>query len=165
MRRTTSNIFILLLLIGWIIPVAYFGFTNGAPPWLPAFLIQRTNVSRLFYREQSGFWIYELSYRRENCINFEPFCEQDYFRMYPFGYRTRFQRFMSSSNPEVREAISLWIKNKLDADNGENPVREIRITRFAYLAKAEGKPTGHYRQPQSADLTKAVIHPIANFEY
>lgn len=165
MRRVSANIFILLLLFGWIVPVAYFGFTDAAAPWIPDFLTKRTNVSRLFFKEQSAFWVYELDYRRNGAAEFETLREEDYFRMRPFGFRTRFQRIMASPNPATREALARWIKTKLDAEDGGNPVQEIRILRFAHHANAVEAPSGHYTQPRRSDLVEAVIYPIANFEY
>jgi hypothetical protein len=162
--KILNNALVLFFLVGWIVPVAYFGFLNTDPPWIPHFFMQRVNVSRLFFRETPSWWIYELQYRPIHSTGFQIWTEQTCFQMRPFGFRTRFQRLVASSS-QCRASLAEWVRKDWDSKNPNNPIAEIRMVRFPDNANRTSQLTGHYVQPTSADFSEKNVSTIADYAF
>lgn len=145
--------------------MGYLGLTNANPFWVPEAIRQRANVSRLFYYETNALPVYEIWYQTRHADKPARLDEADFFRMRPFGYRTRLQRLLSKSDPPKREALAGWIQKKSSEKNPRDPVIQITIIRFPSLKPKSGELTGHYRQIRSEEVAQDSIETLGTYDY
>jgi len=164
-RAIPRNAPIFFFLFFWIVPVLYFGLFDASPPWLPAAVAQRANISRLFAKIPPNLAVYELQYRRQGAEIYEIFPEEEYFKMRPFGYRSRMQRGMALADRSRQEALIQWARGRLEQRLGRGSVAAMRILIIPYEIGPAHWPGGRYRQPSSLDVEPSKLTVLSEYKF
>ena len=147
----------------WLVPVLYYAVTNSPPPWLPEFLQRRTNVSRLFSSEVPVWAIYAVQYRTSGSEAFQFLTEEDFFRMKPFGHRTRLQKVIAIASPQQREELCQWLHKRLEACTKEKII-SIRISAYPSTTVPTVSGTG-YRQPAPQSIDPKTFEVLTQVDF
>lgn len=164
-KRLQCNAGIFLFFVVWIFPVLYYGVTDTRPPWLPEFVAQRANVSRLFPKEDRRVTIYEIRYRRHSQPEFSAYDESDGFPMRPFGFRSRMQRALRQASPARREALLEWVRERLNRKAPSDAVAEIRLLRFSIPTGNSSEISGGYVQATSSSADPENVQTLSAHVY
>jgi len=78
--------------------------------------------------------------------------EHDFFKMYVFGYRTRFHRFMSRAHrvkdKKLWQELAAWIRERYSERDSNHLLPEaVRFVWAWTKVDAKNVPVGHWRKP------------------
>ncbi len=143
----------------WIIPLLYMGFTNRIFPRMPPALSFLHNASALFAKSVSSWpqYFIEMRFQPDG-----PWTEYDYtddFKMKPFGYRTRVNRFFEifsrgEYNKMAREELARWIRGRYALKNPGKPLPiAIRFTDARVPLRSDGFD-GHWKNKPLSEFSQ-----------
>jgi len=141
----------------WLVPMAQVGYRGGAPASWPINVRDLYSVSCLFGQASERVSMFYVQVRRANHRGWEDLDEREYFKLEPFGHRTRFDRFMSrfgyqADSDLARRELGEWLAA---ADRAGDPTRApIIAVRFVWtdrIIDAEHPPDGRWRKPPRAE--------------
>lgn len=129
---SSAVFFVTLFLIFWLIPMSVQGFFKWSYPGLPKTFVDWHRASCLFtgkMRSWAYFYVQMWSDTKRDWVTLN---ERSYFKMEPFGYRTRFDRFVSRyRRPEDKKRvieIFNWLRDQYMKANPDVAVpRAMRL--------------------------------------
>ena len=117
--RTRDLILAALFTVGWLLPVAVSSWRGGPPSSWPTRARDFYSVSCLFGTASDRVSMFYVQVRREGLAGWQDFDEGEYFRLEPFGHRTRFDRFMARfgiGDADRSWMLELWAQNLTDEE-------------------------------------------------
>jgi hypothetical protein len=141
----------LLVLVVWIVPITE-GAIGAAPgPWWPSVMRDLGSISCLFRHRPEHVTYYFMLVLREGRRDWEPVDEARLFPMEPFGYRSRFDRFMErfgGARERAREDLARWVAARdRELEPARAPVVAVRFLVGAKKIDPAEPPSGRWRQP------------------
>ncbi|MCA9680921.1 MAG: hypothetical protein KC457_01900 [Myxococcales bacterium] len=156
--RTRDLILAALFTVGWLLPVAVSSWRGGPPSSWPTRARDFYSVSCLFGTASDRVSMFYVQVRREGLAGWQDFDEGEYFRLEPFGHRTRFDRFMArfgvgDSGEQAREELAHWLAARdRERQPGSAPIIAVRFLWTDRHIDAEDPPQGCWRKPPRAEL-------------
>ncbi len=138
-------------LVLWLGPMAYRGLTNRPMPGLPRLLTYLHNVSALFPTAMPYWRVDYVLIRPEGSDAWTALPEAEYFRMTPFGHRTRLHQLMNISltpgGHARRAEAAAWIRARYIARHPQRPrPAAVRFVGAQYRTGRDA-PRGPWRTP------------------
>lgn len=141
-----------LLLVFWLIPIAYQAVAAVGPRWFGRSAQEVYQISALFTDRHEGLSQFYIRYRREGTREWVDLNEIEYFQHRPFGFRNRFDRFMMryafkkdhKRHLQRRAFLADWI---IERDRLLHPGEPVIVqVRFYFVTHKLGEtpPTGHW---------------------
>jgi len=154
----------LFFLLVWILPMGYSGLFNKDVPFFPRTLCYLQKISRLFTHSIESWQIFYLQARPENSEKWITLDETDYFRLKPFGYRTRLHQILAKTkdaegfrrgeNTEKlrHKEIARWVARRYAELYPDKPrIEQIRIVcAFHNVAPKEDIKGRWFNRPLNA---------------
>lgn len=152
--------------IAWLIPMGLSGLIGYPPEWLPTRMRDIYSVSCLFDDRPTRHSSFYVQLRYEDSPAFVEWEESDFFRMQPFGHRTRFDRYMSrygwrKNDKLARKQLAEWIATrhaKVHPDRA--PVVAVRFLFVDTLIDGGEAPQGHWEKPRCSTLPPSQLHRV-----
>lgn len=158
---TRKNIFSCLFFLAvWIFPIIYTGLTNRDVPGMPRTLAYIQRIAFLFTRGIPYWPVYYIQAIPEGAEEWITLPEEDYFKLKPFGYRTRLHQMLINSDygigfakgrqraKEREEEVMKWIAKKYDESHPDGPkLNALRLIRALYPTDQKPKERGHWQKP------------------
>ena len=157
-----------LLIVFWLIPLAYTGGCGKTVPYFGKYLNYSYGVAALFTTKMT-YWknLYVQIKTNEN-PEWVIVDEYKYFPMNPFGHRTRLSRGYNHSfrfdaarhkgiGKSRRKEIAEFIRSRYEQDNPGIKVTEMRFIHvLQYVGEPElADPKGHWEQPPLSTFPEA----------
>jgi hypothetical protein len=151
----------LLVLVVWIVPISEGAIQAAPASWWPTIVRDLGSISCLFrYRPESVSY-YFVQVLRAGRREWEPLDERAMFPMEPFGYRSRFDRFMERfghRSETARLDLARWVAAR---DRELNPVRSpvvaVRFLAGAQKIDRARPPAGRWHKPDPATAPARIL--------
>jgi hypothetical protein len=151
----------LLVLVVWLVPISEGAIQAAPAAWWPTIVRDLGSISCLFRHRPESVSYYFVQVLRSGRREWEAIDERALFPMEPFGYRSRFDRFMErfGHRSEVaRLDLARWVAAR---DRELNPVRSpVVAVRFLAGAQAIDRarpPAGRWHKPDPAAAPTRVL--------
>jgi len=169
-------------LIIWIIPITYTGLFNRDMPGFPRTLCYLQRIAILFTHSIESWPIFYIQVRSHENNQWQTLEEEDYFRLKPFGYRTRLNSILyhakdslgyKEGNDRVtdrRKEMAEWIASRYARLNPQkNDIDTVRFVAAFYYTQKADVIKGRWRRPAlntfSKDQTMVIsVHDIIKNE-
>jgi len=166
----------LLFIILWLLPVMYTGLVNRDVLLLPRTLCYLHRISFLFTHGTPVWTNYYIQGLPEDSNAWVTLPESDYFRLQPFGYRTRLHAVLSAKlqhyalgypqgqgQQQAREAeLARWISQRYNSTRQRS--QGLEAVRFMFANSPLGDNasiSGHWRKPALDSFQKRKIHVLS----
>lgn len=150
-----------LVLVVWIVPISE-GAIGAVPgPWWPTLVRDLGSISCLFRHRPESVSYYFMQVRREGRRAWELVDEAAMFPMEPFGYRSRFDRFMErfgARHEPARADLARWVAARdRELDPARPQVVAVRFLAGAKRIDPADPPAGHWQQPGLRDGPTKIL--------
>lgn len=150
--------------LAWLLPMAWVGLRGASPSGWPTQARDLYSVSCLFGQAHERVSMFYLQARYADRSGWHDLSEREYFRLEPFGHRTRFDRFMvrfghRAEHQPARRELAEWIAARELALHPERP--PIVAVRYVWADReisAATPPTGRWQKPPRAQAGR--IHQL-----
>jgi len=168
MKVSKRDIFGLsLALILWIIPITYSGIFSKNMPGFPRTFCYLQRIAMLFTHSIESWPIYYVQVKSYSSDQWITLREENYFRLKPFGYRTRLFTILYFSKDSLgfqkgidrdaarREELAQWIATRYARLNpNESDIESVQFV-AAFYNTQEGKAVqGRWHRPRLDSFTK-----------
>ena len=168
MKIKKKDIFaFLFFIIIWIIPITYTGIFNCDMPGFPRTLCHLQRIAILFTHSIESWPIFYIQVRSHENNQWQTLKEEDYFRLKPFGYRTRLFTILYFSKDSLgfqkgidldaarREELAQWIAARYARlYPHESDIESVQFVAAFYYTQ-EGKAIqGRWRKPRLESFAK-----------
>lgn len=176
--REKDLIACILFILLWLIPIFYTGITNKDFPLMPRTINYLQRISFLFVNSEENWPIFYIQVRPQNSNTWITLNENDFFKLKPFGYRTRLNQLLIYYHSEhgYEEGrgkkvnrlteLSRWIYKKY-YEKYNVRLDSLRILKSYYNINDQFSNVGHWRKPEISfvpkDRFKLIF--IYNFVY
>lgn len=157
----------LLVLVVWAVPISEGAIQAAPASWWPTVVRDLGSISCLFRHRPESVAYYFVQVLRAGRRDWEPIDERAMFPMEPFGYRSRFDRFMErfgARSERARLDLARWVA----ARDGElhperSPVVAVRFLAAAQKIDPARPPQGRWHKPAPiANPTRVLsIHDLS----
>lgn len=166
-------------LIFWIVPLLYVNLSKQEIAFFPRTLTYFQRVGLLFTDGIERWPNYYIQALPENSQDWITLPENDYFRLQPFGYRTRLNQMLlpfvqyaygyqhwHTTRMERNEEVAVWIKNRYEKLYPYQPrLKAVRIV-LAWYDMNESTPVyGHWRQPPLESFPKDKVSVLSTHNF
>lgn len=164
----------LFFLVTWLIPITYVGLSARPVHFIPSAFQGLHNISCLFIVAPKAWQNVYYQVRLEGSRRWATVAEEDYFRMKPFGYRTRAHRllvesvFEGSRGELQRQELARFIKDRHEAlHHASPPVTAVRfLAAHYYVGEAEmAHPAGRWTRPALEQVDKSRVTVISEHDF
>jgi hypothetical protein len=160
----------------WLVPIAWTGLTYGPFPGMPRTLEYLQTIAYLFVPAKPTWPAYYIQAIPEGSESWVTVPEERFFRLKPFGYRTRLSQVLARTHyadryergqkrERARHAeLAEWVARRSAAEDG----RELRSVRFVVGFVHAGDPgmtRGRWRTPPLADLPPERVHVLSTHDF
>lgn len=141
----------------WLVPMAYVAYLGGAPVSWSITVRDLYSVSCLFGQASARVSMFYVQVRRLGQRGWEDLDEGEYFKLEPFGHRTRFDRFMSrfgyrAESQPARQELGEWLAATERERHPERaPITALRFVWADRMISADHPPQGRWRKPPRAE--------------
>jgi hypothetical protein len=135
----------------WLLPVAYHSLAHRPLPGAPPLLLQTTNVSCLFLRPQDYVPVQYIQVLLPGQTDWSTEDDRHYFRMSPFGHRTRFDELLRKrldSEQALRE-VAAYVRLRHTRRTGVAP---LAVRFVAGIVLNPEDPSGHFVKPPLSEI-------------
>ena len=153
-----------LVLVVWLVPISEGALQAAPASWWPTVIRDLGSISCLFRHRPTQVNYFHVQVLREGRRGWEPIDEQALFPMQPFGYRSRFDRFMERfgmRRESARRDLARWIAAR---DNALFPARApvvgVRFLGGARPIAAERPPAGRWHKPDASGARILSTHDL-----
>jgi hypothetical protein len=151
----------LLVLVVWVVPISQGAIQAAPATWWPTVVRDLGSISCLFRHRPESVSYFFIQVLRDGRREWEPIDERAMFPMEPFGYRSRFDRFMErfgAKQETSRLDLARWVAAR---DRELNPTR-APVVAVRFLAGAQKidparPPSGHWQKPAPTPQTVRVL--------
>lgn len=140
----------LLFIFIWIIPITYTGLSNKDMPFFPRTLCYLQRIAMLFTHSIESWPVYYIQVKLDDGKQWITLKEEDYFRLKPFGYRSRLHQILYYSKDSVgfpkgkeksserQREMAFWIAKKFESLHPQrSKVDAVRfVVAFYHIQKA-----------------------------
>lgn len=149
--RARDRVAVWLFIALWLIPVGYRGAMHRAPPLLPKPLARLSNISCLFSKAMPTWRVFYVQYRDRPGGPWQELDTSRWFRLEPFGHRTRLTRYLENwpaRGDAARAELAAWLADAYQAELPDRPTpHEIRFLRARIGVRDDAPPTGCWERP------------------
>ncbi|MDC0718408.1 hypothetical protein [Nannocystis bainbridge] len=151
----------LLVLVVWLVPIGQGAIQAAPATWWPTIVRDLGSISCLFRHRPESVPYFFMQVLREGRREWEPVDERALFPMEPFGYRTRFDRFMErfgAKHEASRLDLARWVADRDRTLNPkQNPVVAVRFLAGSQKIDPARPPVGHWQKPEPTPQTVRVL--------
>ena len=152
----------------WILPISQGALVGTVRMFDSPTVRQYYRISCLFGVMSSSVHMYHVEFQRRGSPAWEVFDEPAYFKMEPFGNRTRFDRFMTRwarLNSRARREFVRWLTRRDREQHPEfSPISRVRFLVTPRRIRPESPPRGAFQKPRRPPRGKERVHVLAVHE-
>lgn len=145
-----------LVLLLWLVPMAWRGLLHRPPPGLPSALATLSNVSCLFSRATPTWTVFYVEVRDREGGPWRVVDDGLDFGLQPFGHRTRLHRYLvrwgDPGDEPARDEAAQYLFARQRAREPEHPWVELRFVRAPIPVRADRPPTGAWQRPELREI-------------
>lgn len=143
-----------LVLVVWAIPISEGAIQAAPAAWWPTVVRDLGSISCLFRHRPESVPYYFVQVLRAGRRDWEPIDEAALFPMQPFGFRSRFDRFMErfgARSERARLDLARWVAARdRELDPGRSPIVAVRFLAGAQKIDPARPPAGRWHKPDVA---------------
>lgn len=143
----------LLVLVVWLVPISEGALQAAPATWWPTVVRDLGSISCLFRSRPESVAYYFAQVQRAGRRDWEAIDERALFPMEPFGYRSRFDRFMErfgARQERARGDLARWIAARDRELNPErSPVSAVRFLAASQAIDPARPPAGRWHKPSA----------------
>ena len=144
----------------WLLPASYYNLIGRNIPGIPAAFGRFYKISRLFYWRMESWPAYYLQILPESSSNWVNLPEQDYFRMQPFGYRSRLTQLINMTSflgSAMLVELAMWLRDRWETEHPDQTLLMMRLVAFYYPTKQGPHFPGRWKPPEAPPAGKTVV--------
>jgi len=158
----------------WIIPMAYTGLTNIDFPLMPRVLTYWQRTSFLFPYGIKSWPVYYIQAQFEGEPKWTTLDESQFFKLKPFGYRTRLHQFFyarkdisdyahgNETELNRQRELALWVQKRYQQLHTDaKPITKVRFIAGFYIVGDDPAPRGHWQKPELEFFSKHLRRIIS----
>ena len=153
-----------LVLVVWLIPISEGALQAAPASWWPTVIRDLGSISCLFRSRPESVAYFHAQVLRAGRREWEPIDETAMFPMQPFGYRSRFDRFMErfgGKNERARVDLARWIAVRDgELDPARMPVVGVRFLAGTSAIEVDRPPTGRWHKPDARGSRVLSTHDL-----
>jgi hypothetical protein len=160
MIKQKDLLWCLFFIVFWIIPIGYVGLTNRDLSGIPRVITYIQRISFLFPYSIESWPIFYIQALPDGSQTWMTLDEEKFFRLRPFGYRTRLHQLLYASKDltgyptgreradDRREELARWIARRYtQLFPGLPRLRAVRFVAGFYRVQRRSSYEGHWRNP------------------
>jgi hypothetical protein len=151
----------------WIVPLLYLGITDRYAPWTPRPVQNLQNTFQLFVGRMEWWPVVYLE-ARFGTDEWVTLPEEEYFKMKPFGYRTRMTRFREVFGGQrllAQDELALWVKKQYEKLHPEDAaMTEFRVVVGRWIVRNE-KFSSYWVKPPLQSFAPDQRYVMSSYKF
>lgn len=174
--RSRDALLLAFFVAFWLLPITWTGLTYRPFPGVPRTLEYLHTIAYLFVPAKPTWPAYYIQARAAGSDEWMTLPEEHFFRLKPFGYRTRLSQVLARTHyadgylhgqkrERARHAeLAEWIAARWSPPGG-GEVAGVRFLVGFTHAGDPGTSAGRWRTPALADLPPERVHVLSTHEF
>ena len=161
-------------LLFWIIPVFYTGLTHHKILFFPRYVTYFQNIGNLFTHAVPVWPMPYIQVQLAGDPTWRTLAEEDFFRLWTFGYRTRFFEAVyygtnipdyERKSSQTQVELARWVARRYERLHPGSPAPEkIRFVAGLYYVQKDHPPSGHWRLPPVESFPADHIYVLSTHD-